>query len=226
MNDYGCDPDGKINEFTKAYKSNPTIENYLRLRKENPEAEIEIAVTGGIDKLFYMEPELERFGIEAQQMASVLDANPEAISSIAFKIMENITKAKALRAIGEAHLIRRGLVMPDKLIDWFITCSLDAMSWNDELEIPRDLIVLIRERLTGSHPEYEKSERAYQNKKSAALIAGQLVAQGKKPTFRIIGECLDVSPSTVMRWFKPGEFEKEIAIYATWFDKNGKFRGL
>lgn len=74
MNDYGSGPDGKFNELSKAYKNNPTIENYLRLRKENPGAEIEIAVTGGIDQLFFMEPELERFGIEAQQMANVLAA--------------------------------------------------------------------------------------------------------------------------------------------------------
>lgn len=37
---------------------------------------------------------------------------------------------------------------------------------------------------------------------------------------------LNVSPSTVMRWFPDGDFEQEVERVATWFDDNGQMRDL
>lgn len=120
------------------------------------------------------------------------------------------------------HLVRRGLAVPDKLIDWIITCSLNSLSWNDYLHIPRDLIVLIRERLGGANPEYAQASKAHENKMNAGCIAGQLKAQGITPTFKIIGDIFSVAPSTVKRWFKPGEFEREIDCWSRLFDVKGE----
>ena len=131
-----------------------------------------------------------------------------------------------IAADGETHLIRRGLAIPEKLLDGVICCSLDALSWNDDLMIPRDLIVLIRERLGGSNLHYEKEGAIRQNKQNAGLIAGQLMARGVVPTFKIIGQALGVAPSTVKRWFGPGEFEQARDVYAKWFDKDGNLRPL
>jgi len=115
-------------------------------------------------------------------------------------------------------------VIPDKLIDWIICCALDALSWNNDLILPRDLIVLIRERLGGSDPQYEKVGRVRGFKSNAAMIAGQLKAQGVNPTFKILGELLLVAPSTVMRWFEPGEFERESDLWSRHFDETGNLR--
>jgi hypothetical protein len=43
-----------------------------------------------------------------------------------------------------------------------------------------------------------------------------------KPTYRLLGQVLKVAPSTVKRWFKPGEFEREAERWARSFDKQGK----
>jgi DNA-binding transcriptional regulator YhcF (GntR family) len=112
---------------------------------------------------------------------------------------------------------------PTKLIDWIINCALDGLSWNDHLEIPRDLIVLIRERLGGPKSEYEEGSRTHELKSSAAMHAGQLVAMGRKPSIRALARAMRVAPSTVQRWFKPGELEREIEVYRHWFDKDGEF---
>jgi hypothetical protein len=84
-------------------------------------------------------------------------------------------------------VITQGLAIPDKLIDWIINCSLDSLSWHDDLCIPRDLIVVIRERLGGSDPEYKQASKAHELKGNAACIGGQLKAQGITPTFKL--EC-------------------------------------
>jgi hypothetical protein len=49
---YGSGKKG-FNKLTKAYKRAPTIEHYVALRRKNPKAEIEIAILGGMETLFY-----------------------------------------------------------------------------------------------------------------------------------------------------------------------------
>ena len=219
---FGTGKKGGFNKLTRAYKNDPSIENYLKLRRRYPKAEIEIAVLGGIEPLFYMEPELRRYGIAPDLVAGVMDADPIAISEISLFLMEKIIEARTLSRAGESQLSRRGRAIPDKLVDWLINCSLEALSWNDDLHIPRDLIVLIRERLGGSNPEYRQAAIAHEKKGNAALIAGQLKARGIKPTYKLLGSALDVAPSTVKRWFQPGEFEREAEWWSKSFDKEGK----
>lgn len=218
---FGSGDEG-FNEFSKVYKKNPSLENYVKLRRENPQAEIEVSVIGGIDPLFYMEHELRKYGIDPGLVAGTMDADSSAISEISLQLMERIIEARKLSKAGETHLVRRGIAVPDKLIDWIITCSLDALSWNDDLNIPRDLIVLIRERLGGSNPEYQQASKAHKHKGDAACIGGQLKARGITPTFKMLGDALGVAPSTVKRWFEPGEFERETDRWSRSFDESGK----
>lgn len=219
---YGSKDDGEFNEPTRSYKKDPSIEKYVALRRADPAAEIEVGVIGGIEQLFFMEKELRKFGFDPAIVASVLDADPEAISELSLQIMERMIEAGDLAKAGQTHLTRRGLAIPDKLVNWLINCMLDGLSWNDDLHIPRDLIVLIRERLGGSNPEYEQASDAHQQRRAAIIIGGQLKAKGIKPSFRMLAKFLDVSPSTVMRWFPDGDFEEEIERVATWFDENGQ----
>ena len=177
---------------------------------------------GGIDQLFYMEPELRRFGIDPRLLAQIMDADESAISKMALFLLEALVERDCRRRNGETHLVRRGKAIPDKLVNWLINCALDGLSWNDRLEIPRDLIVLIRERLGGSNPEYEQASHAHQMRWHAITIGAHLMAQGRTPTFRHIGRVLGVAPSTVKRWFPHGEFSREVGICASWFDENGK----
>jgi hypothetical protein len=149
-----------------------------------------------------------------------------AVSEISLCLMEKIIEARQAEQSGESHLIRRGLAVPEKLIDWIICCSLDALSWNDHPIVPRDLIVLIRERLGGSNTQYEQEGEVRRNKLNAGAIAGQLFAHGVTPTFKLLGQALGVSPSTVKRWFGPGELEKARDSWASLCDKDGKLLPL
>ncbi|ARQ59475.1 UNVERIFIED_ORG: hypothetical protein GGE64_002131 [Rhizobium etli] len=218
---YGSDITGGFNIYSKAYKNDPSIENYIKLRRENPDAEIEVGVIGGIDQLFFMESELRRFAIDPELVAGAMDADPSAISELSLQLMEKMIERRKLSKGGGTHLTRRGLAIPDKLIDWIICCSLDALSWTDNLEVPRDLIVLIRERLCGSNPEYEQASRAHEQRMRAAIMGGQLKARGITPTLRMLAGLLRVAPSTVKRWFAEGEFERETERWSRMFDENG-----
>jgi len=226
MASYGCDESGEFNTASKVYKANPSIENYVKLRRNDPGAEIEVGVIGGMDQLFFMANELERYGFDPELVESTMNADPQAISELSLQIMEKMIEARNLAKSGKTHLIRRGSAIPDKLIHWLISCMLDSLSWNDDLHIPRDLIVLIRERLGGSNPEYEQAADTHERRYAAIQIGGQLKARGITPSFRAIARILSVSPSTVMRWFPNGEFEQEIEVFSRLFDENGNLRPL
>lgn len=223
---YGSDEKGGFSALSKAYKKDPSIENYVKLRRESPDGEIEVAVIGGMQRLFYMEGELRKFGIDPSLVAGAMDADQSSISELSLQLMEKMIEARGLAKAGETHLVRRGLAIPDKLIDWIITCSLDALSWADDLEIPRDLIVLIRERLSGSNPEYEQASWVHEQKMTAAMIGGRLKAGGITPTLKILSGILGVAPSTVKRWFEDGEFERETEVWSRMFDEHGNLAPL
>ena len=226
MADFGTEEDGGFNKVTKAYKRSPSLELYVRLRREQPDAEIEVSVTGGMDQLYFMENELKSYGFDPHLYASILDADPDAISEMSLQIMEKMIDAHARKKAGETHLARRRLIIPDKLIDWLISCMLDSLSWNDDLHIPRDLIVLLRERLGGSVLEYEQANDSYQRRWNALVFGGMLRAKGEEVSMRKIAAALGVAPSTVSRWFPDGNFQDEIERIASWFDENGKPRPL
>lgn len=226
VRNFGSEEGGGFNEISKAYKASPSIENYLKLRKENPQGEIEISIGGGIETLFFMQKELSRYGIDVKLMAGVLDADQGAISTVSLHMLSSLANRDELRRSGRTHLARRRAAIPDKLIDWFINTALGAMSWTDEMQINRDLIVLIRERLGGSKTFYEEASKSNELKRNASVIAGQLLAQGLPSSIRATAKILGVAPSTVKRWFEPGEFEKERDFWAALCDENGQLSPL
>lgn len=215
------DWDGTSKALTKAFKANPSMESYVKLRRENPAAEIEIAIIGGLDHFGYMEDELNRYGIEPILVLRAMDADQKAIAELSLVLMERMIEARALKRAGETQLVRRRRAIPSKLIDWIIAMSLDALSFYDDLQIPRDLIVLIRERIGGTSREYEKAAEARFNKGRAAVAAGSYKAQGGVPTYKLLGKVFGVAPSTVKRWFKPGEFARETDFWFKQFGREG-----
>ncbi|QFT34131.1 hypothetical protein FIV00_26785 [Labrenzia sp. THAF82] len=218
---WGVNEDGEFNEPTLAYKQDPTMETYLTLRRAHPDAEIEISASNGLDTLFRIEPELQKHGFDPSDIAGILDADPEAISKVALQCMEKLVAAKQLAAKGETHLVGRGKAVPPALVDWIIIVALDGMSWTQQLEIPRDLIVLIQNRLGGIHGRYYRNSELNERKKTALIIAGQMLARGEKPGIRRLARLLGLEASSVSRWFAEGEFDRESQRYASWFDENG-----
>jgi hypothetical protein len=224
MPPYGSDDSG-FNASSKAYKQDPSLERYVKLRRENPEAEIEVSLIGGLDPLLSMNKELERYGFDPDLVAGGMDADPEAISALSLQIMEKMIEAREL-ARKETHLARRGLAIPEKLITWLTLVMLDALSWNDHLYIPRDLIVLIREQLGGPNSEYQRQISASHGRSNAILVGAQMIAKGIKPSFRLVADVLRVHPTTVLRWFPQGDFLKQVESFAHFFDANGEMRPL
>jgi hypothetical protein len=191
-----------FSEISKTFKRNPTIENYVKLRRESPHEEIEIAVTEGIEWLFANANSLRELGIDPEWVASALDANPRAISKVSLHLLEKIIEREHAKSAGQTHIVSRGKAVSDSMVNYLAAMMLDALSWNNEFEIPRDLIVLLRYQIIGDgETEQSKQVQSHKLEHDIGMIGAQLLEQGLQPSARTIAKILDVNPSTVSRIF-------------------------
>ncbi|PLX34950.1 MAG: hypothetical protein C0605_11920 [Hyphomicrobiales bacterium] len=197
------------------FKQNPTIENYVRLRRSNPDTVIEIAISSSLEWLFGNEEELERLGIPPLLVAGCLDADQEDISELSLLLLEKIIERKEAEKSGKTHLISRGHVISDTLVNYLVNMMLDAVEWNKTFEINRDLIVLLRERIGGEVSPWDREQSALSKRNKALFAALDIVRQGDTPSFRKIGKLLGVNASTVKRWFPEG------VTFQNWVRKDG-----
>lgn len=204
---FDAEPDKKL---SKEYKATPSIENYLRLRKAHADKEIEVAVTGGIEWLFANEALVRDQGIDPQIIAGALDASHDAISTLSLTLLKMLSNREKLHQSGIAHITSRGEGISDAFANYLIAMMLDALSWNDNLEIPRDLIVLIRHQLLGSEkPLYDKKLESRQTRQAAVSIAAHCLERGDPISMRQIANLLKKNVSTISRMFPGGSLESD-----------------
>ena len=201
------EPDAKLSQ---EYKDAPSVENYLRLRREHPDKEIEFAVSGGIDWLFTNEKLILEHGISPQLVAYSLDADPKNVSKLSLILMERLSDRDRMRQEGKTHIASRGEGISDALVNYLIALMIDAHSWNDDLEFPRDLLMLIRHQLLkGEKTLFDKQLHSKYLRKSARIIAAQMLEQGEPISMRQIAHALKKNVSTLSRLFPDNSLEKE-----------------
>jgi len=196
---------GGFDPISKTFKENPTVENYVYLRRKFPDKNIQIAISSGIEWLFANEDLLKSFNIPSSLVTGALDADFNSISELSLILLERIIERKEIINSGQTHAVSRRLVISDPLINFLINLMLDSLDWNDNLEIPRDLIILLRERIGGEISKWDKIQKTNELRTKAIIAVLKISASGEKPTYRKIGEELGVNSSTVMRWFSEKE---------------------
>jgi hypothetical protein len=191
----------KLEDELERFKANPTIEQYLRLRREYPGVDVPVLRFGGLDPLFALEPELKQHGIDATLVAGALDADPKDVDGLCLQLLEALNDRRRRESQGETALQARNEAIPDSLIDYLVTFILEAMKSNGKEFVPGSLVMLLRERLLGPNPAYHKAYEKQQRRKDAAFLAAQLLLRGEECSVRGVAKIMDIEPSTVSRWF-------------------------
>lgn len=201
---------GEFNALSKSYKAKPSIALYVELRRKHPKALIEISTSFAMDWLLSNGDALRGYGIDPQIVASCLDAKAEAIQELSLLLLENIILRERLESDGVTHVQTRDEIISDSLVSYLISMMLDALDRNNELTIPRDLIVLIKHQY-GADVSAEHKKQDVRERRSAALwAAAEQRLKGEKCSIRDIANWMSISPSTVARWFPDGTFESEV----------------
>ena len=209
---------GGFSELSKAFKDNPTIEHYLELRRQNPGKLIEISTNWSLDWVFANEIRLSAIGIEVKDVVGSLDADEASASRLSLRLLELVAERRAREASGETHLVVRGEAISDSFINYLIAMILDALDWNDRMIIPRDLVVLIKHQLRADVSVESRNMEVRHNHDLAVSLGAHLMKQGKPFSLGIIAKIMKVERSTVMRWFKDRDFQKEVEEWHAFTD--------
>jgi hypothetical protein len=129
-------------------------------------------------------------------------------------LLERVIERDNIQRSGETHVVSRKKAISDTLVNYLIGTALDWMSWNDELEISRELIVLIKHQLGTLSSQYEIEQVREERRSQALTVAMQILAKGQTPTYRKVGSALGVQASTIMRWFPDRDFIAEVKAFA------------
>ena len=198
-----------------AYQKQPNLENYVRLRRCVPDAEIDVALFGGLDPLFALEPHLREHNIDPQRVAGALDAFLPDMDELALRLMECLVAKKKLPKSGPGHLQMRRDAISEALVDYLIVMMLEATEWNKENapnHIPSSLIVLIRERLRGAWPDLRKEYLSSQARENAAHLAARYFKFGETISARKLEALTGRSRMTASRWLKDPKFKESLEL--------------
>ena len=123
-------------QLARRYKSAPTIDNYVKLRREFPDKNFEVKMIPKSDLIFSNYEMLENSGISIELFESALNADYFSISEISLLLLENIIEKSEAEREGKTHLVGRHLAISDSNIN-FITCLIFEAAKSKNVHVKR-----------------------------------------------------------------------------------------
>ena len=141
-------------QLVVAYTRDPSIENYLRVRKTFPDVDIQVASFGGMEAVYKLEPEFRALGIAPGLVAGGMDGVEPSIDALSLRILECIADREKI-SDGPGHIEKRRAAISDSMVAYLIAIMLESYDWNDDetFRVPASLIVLVRYQLCGLEPD-------------------------------------------------------------------------
>ena len=122
-----------LKQLVLGYEKHPTVANYLRIRHEFPEAEIQVGNSGGIEALFALEKAFASQGIDPMLIAGVLDGNEPGIDALCLCLLELLVSKDKLPKEGPGFIEKRRKAISDATIDYLIVEILEGVERCDDL---------------------------------------------------------------------------------------------
>ena len=136
------------------YEKDPTIANYLQIRREFPKAEVEVGIFSGIDAPFKLEEKLAGQGFDPLLIAGALHADEPDIDAVCLRLLELLDAKRNLPKEGFGFIEERRKAIGDATVNYLIVEMFEAIDrcggW---IRIPTSLVVLLREQLCRSSPD-------------------------------------------------------------------------
>jgi hypothetical protein len=199
----------RFKQLVLRYEKDPTIANYLQIRRDFPEVEVEVEYFSGIDAPFKLE---EKFVGQGNPMLIVgaLAAYEPDIDALCLQLLEQLVARGKLPKEGPGFIEKRRKAISDATVNYLIVEMLEAVDrCGGSIRIPASLVVLIREQLCGSNPVLHQRYLAGERFRSAAFNAGLHFQQtGKQTSVRKLAAAAGVSRGTAERWLADKHFQR------------------
>jgi hypothetical protein len=205
----GWEPErlARCKQLVLRYEKDPTIANYLQIRRDFPETAIEVGYFGGgIDAPFELEEKFAGHGIDPMLLLGASVADEPDIDALCLQVLELLVTRGKLPKEGPGFIEKRRKAISDATINYLIVEILEAID-RYAGSIPGSLVVLIREQLCGSNPDLHQQYLARERFRNAAYSAGQLFQQtGERISVRKLAVAAGVSRGTAERWLADKRF--------------------
>jgi hypothetical protein len=193
------------------YEKEPTIANYLQIRRDFPETEIEVGYFGGgIDAPFELEEKFAGQGIDPMLLLGAMLADEPDIDALCLQVLELLVTRGKLPKEGPGFIEKRRKAISDATINYLVVEILEAIDRRgDWIHIPGSLVVLIREQLCGSNPDLHQQYLAGVRFRNAASIAERHFQRtGEQIPVRKLAAAAGVSRGTASRWLANKHFQR------------------
>jgi hypothetical protein len=199
----------RFKQLVLRYDKHPTIANYLQIRRDFPEVEVEVGFFSGIDAPFKLEEKLAGQGFDPMLLVGALAAYEPDIDALCLRLLELlVTRGKLPKEVGPGTIEKRRKAISDATINYLIMEILEAIDrCGQSIRFPSSLVVLIREQLCGLNPRLHQLYLARHRFRQAAFNAGLSFQQTGKPiSVRKLADANDVSRGTAERWLADKDY--------------------
>jgi hypothetical protein len=207
-------------QLVVAYRREPAIKNYVRVRREFAEVEVHVAQFRGIqalESLFALEDKFRKVGIDPHLIAAALDAYEPSIDALCLHLLELLMARDKLPKDGPKHIERRRNAISDTMVNYLISEMLDSLDGHDEtFRIPASLVVLIRHQLCTGTPDLRQEYLSRERRHNAALSFGQTLRPDERPSINKLATRVGIPRSTAARWLADKEFQEWIETGREW----------
>jgi hypothetical protein len=207
----GWEPErlARFKQLVLRYEKDPTIANYLQIRRDFPETEIEVGYFGGgIDAPFELEEKFAGQGIDPMLLLGASVADEPDIDALCLQVLELLVTRGKLPKEGPGFIEKRRKATSDATINYLIVEILEAIQRYTR-SIPASLVVLIREQLCRSNPDLHQRYLAEERFRNAAYNAGLHFQQtGEQISVRKLAAAAGVSRGTAERWLADKHFQR------------------
>jgi hypothetical protein len=117
-----------------------------------------LANVGDFNSFIFMLSEFRKHQLDHRLIGRViLNSEIAEVGELSLVLLEKMIDARSQRAAGGGGLVRRGKAIPGRLIDWLITCMLEALAY-ENAALPDDFVALLRGRLgDAARPDYQRA---------------------------------------------------------------------
>jgi hypothetical protein len=191
----------EYNDLIDAYEKNPTIANYVKLRRAYPAKPIAVGYLNNLDELDEINSALIDLDLTPELVDGVLQAEAWAISEFSLFLLERLIARERAGKAGESQLVSRGKAISDRDVNFLIGAILDSLAFNGALGLSQDLLFLIRHQLGADRKWEDIKKREELRIRIDEVIRATLdiVARGEPPSYRAIARELGVNVTTITR---------------------------
>lgn len=204
----------RLELFTRrilAYDSEPSIGNYLRVRREFPEVEIEVGRFGGIEALIQLQKEFERQGVNPHLVAAALDVDEAGVDALCLHLLELVAARDSLPKSGPGYIEKRRCAISDATLNYLIITILEAYErYGNACRVPASLVVLTRHLLCGSLPNLEMEARSREFRNGVAIMVGKQLKPGERLSINNLKKLTGLPRTTAARWLADPEFKSRL----------------